>query len=108
MATDKNNSNTPEEKSTLTKIAETIGTVAGEIAVKKDQLVDMASGAIDSVKETIQNITGAKKEAPKKAKAPAKKAAAKKPAAVKAAAKKSFTEKSCNIKKSGDQKSSSC
>lgn len=35
MATDKNNSNTPEEKSTLTKIAETIGTVAGEIAVKK-------------------------------------------------------------------------
>ncbi len=43
-------------KTTLIKIAEAVGSIAGEISVKKDQLTNMASGAIDSVKATIQDI----------------------------------------------------
>ena len=60
-----------KEKSTMIKIAETIGQVAGELSVKKDQLTDMASHAIDVVKSKIHDITTSKvitekKAAPKK------------------------------------------
>ncbi|MEP7164282.1 MAG: hypothetical protein ABI741_06290 [Ferruginibacter sp.] len=69
MATKKNISkqSTPE-KTTMVKIAEKVGEVAGKISVKKDHLVDMATGAIDSVKSTIHNISvaAANKTAPKK------------------------------------------
>lgn len=44
-------------KSTLTKIAETIGEVAGEISVKKEQITDMASNAIKAVKSKIHDAT---------------------------------------------------
>lgn len=44
-------------KSTMTKIAETIGEVAGEISVKKEQFTDMASNAIKAVKSKIHDAT---------------------------------------------------
>lgn len=96
----------PKVKSAMNKIAETIGTVAGEIAVKKEQIADMASNAIKAVKSKIHeatapeikksntavkkvskkvnvsnNIKVAKRKADKKIAAPAKKTAtaAKKP-----------------------------
>ena len=47
----------PKVKSAMNKIAETIGTVAGEIAVKKDQITDMASNAIEAVKSKIHEAT---------------------------------------------------
>ena len=76
-----------EEKSTLVKIAETIGEVAAEISVKKDQITDMASNAVDAVKAKIHDITAPKAKAIKKAAKPVvKKATPKK--VVKATAKK--------------------
>jgi hypothetical protein len=54
------------EKSILNKIAGEVGYIAGSIAVGKDHLVEMAGGAINSVKETIHNITTKKKNVPKK------------------------------------------
>jgi len=47
----------PKVKSALNKIAEKIGTVAGEIAVKKEQITDMASNAIEAVKSKIHEAT---------------------------------------------------
>lgn len=55
------------QKSTLNKIAGKIGQLAGEIVVGKDHIIEMAEGAIDSVKETIHNITSTGKTVPKKA-----------------------------------------
>lgn len=49
------------EKTTLIKIAEKVGEIAGRIANKKDHMVDMAATAIDSVKTGIQGI-GSKKD----------------------------------------------
>jgi len=90
MATKKSSSKketVQKEKSTMIKIAETIGQVAGEISVKKDQLTDMASHAIDAIKSKIHDITTPNvKPVKKAAKAVAKKASPKK--AVKAVAKK--------------------
>ena len=60
MAIKKSNSKkepVQKEKSTLTKIAETIGTVAGEISVKKHQLTDIAVHAMDAIKSKIHDIT---------------------------------------------------
>ena len=48
-------------KTTLIKVAEAVGTLAGEISVRKDRFKSMASDAIDSVKSTIQDITIGKK-----------------------------------------------
>ena len=77
MATKKTNSK--KEKSTMVKIAETIGQVAGEISVKKDQLAEMASHAVETVKEKIHDFTAPKEKAVKKAvKKVVKKAAPKK------------------------------
>ena len=90
MATKKNSSKTEpvqKEKSTMIKIAETIGYVAGEISVKKDQLTDIASHAIDAIKSKIHDITAPDvKEVKKAAKDVVKKTAPKK--AVKAVEKK--------------------
>ena len=77
--------NAKREKTTLIKIAEKVGEVAGRIMNEKDQLVEMAGGALDSVKTAVQHITVGKKVAVKKA--TVKKAALKK-AAVKKVAKK--------------------
>lgn len=96
MAKKKNTSPKKTDEPILEKIAGKLGHLTGEIIVAKDHLVDMASGAVDTVKETIQNITEKKGAAPKKAvkksvkkveKAVAKKVAPAKKA-VKAAVKK--------------------
>src|SRR6187431_1030334 len=66
------------EKTILTKIAGKVGYLAGGIAGRKDQLVEMAGDAIDSVKSTFQEMTSGKKTGKKEApKAGAKKTAAK-------------------------------
>src|SRR5688572_28910918 len=49
------------EKTILTKIAGKVGYLAGGIAGRKDQLVEMAGDAIDSVKSTFQEMTSGKK-----------------------------------------------
>jgi hypothetical protein len=67
MAKKKSNSKKTTEEPLMEKIAGKLGHLTGEIIVAKDHLVDMASGAVDSVKETIQNITKKKATAPKKA-----------------------------------------
>jgi hypothetical protein len=75
MATKKVNSKKAnKQKSTLRKIGETIGSIAGNIAVKKDQLVHLTSDAIDNVKSSIHDMTAPAAIAPKKAKAAVKKA----------------------------------
>ena len=51
----------------MTKIAETIGEVAGEISVKSEQITDMASNAFDAVKSKLHDITAPKVTAVKKA-----------------------------------------
>ena len=87
MATKKSPSKkSAASKTILTKVAETIGTVAGEIVVGKNHLVEMAGNAVDSVKSTVQNITAKKDAVVKKATKPAAKKAVK--AAVKPVAKK--------------------
>ena len=55
------------KKTTFYKIGGKIGKLAVGLIAGKDHLVDMADGAIESVKSTIQNITTSKKNAPKKA-----------------------------------------
>ena len=67
MAKKKSNSKKTTGEPILEKIAGKLGHFTGEVIVAKDHLVDMASGAIDSVKETIQHITEKKGAAPKKA-----------------------------------------
>ena len=70
--------NGAKEKTILTKIAGKVGYLAGGIAGRKDQLVEMAGEAIDSVKSTFQEMTSGKKTAKKTApKAGAKKTATK-------------------------------
>ena len=49
-----------KEKSTLIKIAESIGTVVGELSVKSDQISEMASNAVESVKEKIESLSSPK------------------------------------------------
>ena len=66
------------EKTILTKIAGKVGYLAGGIAGRKDQLVEMAGDAIDSVKSTFQEMTAGKKTGKKAApKAGTKKTATK-------------------------------
>ena len=55
------------KKTTFYKIGGKIGKLAVGLIAGKDHLVEMADGAIESVKSTIQNITTSKKTAPKKA-----------------------------------------
>lgn len=86
----------------LDKIAGTLGHMTGELIVAKNHLTEMAGGAIDSVKATIQNFTGNKKTTPKKVVKAAVKKVVKKAApakkAVKAAAKK-VVKKAAPVKK---------
>lgn len=51
------------QKTTMIKIAEKVGEIAGRIVNEKDHLVEMAGGAIDSVKTAVKNITSSKKKA---------------------------------------------
>lgn len=55
-----------KEKSTMIKIAEKVGEIAGRIVNEKDHLVQMAGGAIESVKTAVQHITAKKKPTTKK------------------------------------------
>ncbi|MEP6710853.1 MAG: hypothetical protein ABJA37_00475 [Ferruginibacter sp.] len=89
-----------KEKTFMIKVAEKIGEIAGEIAVGKDHFMQMAAGAVSSVKAGIHNITEGKKTEPAKSvKKPAKKAIQKseKPAAA-------ATPKSTVVKKNGVKK----
>lgn len=93
-------------KTTLIKIAEKVGELAGRTMNEKDHIVAMATNAIDSVKEKIHTITTPSKKNIKKAiKKPAKKVAKKANSvkknagkAVKKAAKKATAIKK-NVKK---------
>ena len=68
MAKKKNGSEKPVNKEAIhVKIAGALGTVAGQIMNTRDQIVEVAGGAIGSLKSSIQNITIKKKAAPKKA-----------------------------------------
>ena len=91
MAKKKNNSKKPiAEKSTMIKIAEKVGELAGRIVNEKDHLVEMAGGAIDSVKTAVQHITASTKKATvkKAAKKAVKKVAKKVEKKIKPAVKK--------------------
>lgn len=67
MAKKKNGSQKSTSKEAIhVKIAGALGTMAGEIMNTKDHLVEIAGGAIDSLKSTIQNITVKKKTVPEK------------------------------------------
>lgn len=81
----------------MNKIAGEVGHLAGNIAVEKDNLVEMAGKVIDSVKEKIHEITTKKKAAPKKALSKRVKPVAKKTA--KAASKKKASVKKVSKKK---------
>lgn len=74
MAKKKTNSKTAVPEPILEKIAGKLGHITGELIVAKNNLVERAGGAINSVKETIQNITAKKPAAKKAVKAVAKKA----------------------------------
>lgn len=67
MAKKKNVTKKTADEPMMEKVAGKLGHLTGEIIVAKNHLVDMASGAIDSVKETIQHVTEKKGAAPKKA-----------------------------------------
>jgi hypothetical protein len=67
MATKKTTtSKSAQPKSKLLKAAEKIGTIAGTIAGKKNQLIKKAGRVIESTKAKVHELT-AKKEAVKKA-----------------------------------------
>ena len=78
---------TPKKKDTLIKIAETIGEVAGHISVKKDQLANKASHAVDAIKEGVHNLVEKEKKVVQKLTGKTTKKAAAKKAAPKKAAK---------------------
>lgn len=74
MAKKKNNPKATSSKETapepvLEKIAGKLGRMTGEIIVAKNSLVNMAGGAMDTVKEKIQTITEKKDAALKEIKA---------------------------------------
>ena len=50
-----------EEKSTMIKIAEKVGELAGNIVNQKNQFIAMADDAIESVRTTIHDLTDKKK-----------------------------------------------
>lgn len=56
----------PKKKDTLVKIAEAIGEAAGHISVKKDQLTEKASHAVDAIKEGVHNLVEKEKKMVKK------------------------------------------
>ena len=95
MATTKASSNQPGQKSKLLKVAETVGTIAGTVVGKKNQLVKKAEKVIATAKEKVHELTAKKAKAKKTVKKAVKKAAkkavtkaAKKTAEVKKVAKK--------------------
>lgn len=80
MAKKKNTPKSSTGQKTIMKIAGTLGQIAGEIAVKKDQLAHITSEAIDTVKAKIHDLS-----TPKKVKSSVKKVVKK---ALKSASKK--------------------
>ena len=106
MATKKSSTKPVPEKSLLNKIAGEVGHIAGNIAIGKDHLLEIASEAIDSVKEKL-HITMKKKAAPKKAVKAVKKALSKRPIAkrtAKPAPSKKTTPAKKAIKKAAKKK----
>ena len=99
MATKKKAAQPAAEKSTLIKIAETIGTVAGEMALKKDKMVKAANNVIESVKLKVNDLAGNKKPPAKPSKPAAKKTIANKAAPKKAAAKKAVSKNAGVVQK---------
>ena len=79
----------PKKKDTLVKIAETIGEVAGHISVKKDQLANKASRAVDAIKEGVHNLVEKEKTVVQKLTG----STSKKPTAGKTSSKKAATKK---------------
>jgi hypothetical protein len=93
MATKKQASNQGSKKSKIILVAEKVGTIAGTVVAKKNQLLKKAEAAIDTAKQKVHAFTAKKIPAEKKA-AEAKvkkvvKKAVKKAATATAAAKKS-------------------
>jgi hypothetical protein len=74
MAKKISKSKTPAGKSTMVKIAEKVGELAGKIVNQKEHFVEMAGDAIDSVKEKVKGITGKKRAVKNAVKRVAKKA----------------------------------
>ncbi|MFT3909340.1 MAG: hypothetical protein QM737_07950 [Ferruginibacter sp.] len=96
MATKKQVSKKGKSKSTMIRIAEKVGEIAGRIMNEKDHLVSIAGEAIDSVKSAVPGLGGKIKKAEKKAaKKPVKKTVKK---AAKSIRKKSATKKSASKK----------
>ncbi len=56
-----------QEKSTMIKIAEKVGELAGKIVNQKDHLIAMADDAIESVRMTVHDFTEKKEPEVKKA-----------------------------------------
>lgn len=106
MATTKSSPNQPAQKSKLLKVAETVGTIAGTVVGKKNQLVKKAEKVIATAKEKVQELTTKKAQVKKTAKKVVKRAvkkAAKKTAEVKRVAKKAAsTAKAKAENKSGE------
>jgi len=63
------------KKSTVIKIAEKVGEIAGKAMNTKDRIIKKADGAIESVKKTVSSIRGKKKPVKKAAKKVARKTA---------------------------------
>ncbi len=94
MATKKSATKT---KSGVLKVAEKIGSIAGTVVGRKNQLLRKAGEVIDNAKAKLQSITGAKKTAAKKVKKAVKKAAKNvKDSAQKVAKKASAAKKKVN------------
>ncbi len=94
MAQKKNNQKKAvAEESMLNKIAGDAAYMAGKVVVAKNNLVEMAGSAIETVKTTIQNIAPKKNTAPKKAVKAAVKKVVKKAVPVKKIAQKAAPAK---------------
>ena len=77
MATKKSTPAKSTEKSKLLKVAEKVGTIAGTIVGKKNQLVKKAETVIETAKEKVHELTSKKADVKKAAKATTKKAVSK-------------------------------
>ncbi|CAN5256720.1 hypothetical protein BH11BAC5_BH11BAC5_20410 [soil metagenome] len=56
-----------DNKSTMIKIAEKVGEIAGKIVNEKNHIIAMAGDAIESMRTTVHDLTEKKKPAVKKA-----------------------------------------
>lgn len=98
MANKKSTAKAATNEPLIEKIAGKLGHMTGEVIVAKNNLVNMAGGAIDTVKSTIKNITAKKKPEAKKAVKAAVKKVVKKATPAKKAIKK-VVKKAAPVKK---------